>query len=78
MLPAFSAGPPVAQVERGAFDGKLLDRTRALGQEIRELGSSAADGARGYWVGAHIDPKSNLRRAIGTRKAPLPAVAEGY
>ncbi len=78
LLPAFSAGPPVAQVERGQFDGKLLDAARGLGQQVREISSQEAGAFRGYWVGVQIAPKSNLRRGIGTRQAPLPTVAEGY
>ncbi len=78
LLPAFSAGPPVAQVERGQFDGKLLEAARALGQQIREVSTQEAGAYRGYWVGVQIAPGSNVRRAIGTRQVPLPSVAEGY
>jgi len=78
LLPAFSAGPPVAQVERGQFDSKLLDAVRALGQEVREISIQEAGAYRGYWVGVQIAPKSNLRRGVGTRQAPLTSVAEGY
>ena len=78
LLPAFSAGPPVAQVERGKFDGKLLDAVRALGQPVREISMQEAGGFRGYLVAVQIAPGSNIRRAIGTRQGPLPSVAEGY
>jgi len=78
LLPALSAGPPVGQVERGKFDGKLLEAARVLGQQVREISIQEAGAFRGYWVGVQIAPKSNLRRGIGTRQAPLPSVAEGY
>jgi gamma-glutamyltranspeptidase / glutathione hydrolase len=78
LLPAFSASLPVAQVERGKFDGKLLDAVRILGQQVRELSVQEAGAFRGYWVGVQIAPKSNLRRGIGTRQSPLPSVAERY
>ena len=78
LLPAFSAGPPVAQVERGKFDGKLLDAARGLGQEVREISSQEAGAFRGYWVGVRISADSNLRRGVGTAQAPLPSVAEAY
>jgi gamma-glutamyltranspeptidase/glutathione hydrolase len=78
LLPAFSAGPPIAQVERGKFDGKLLNAVRALGQEVREVSSQEAGAFRGYWVGVQIAPDRGLRRAVGTRQAPLPSVAEAY
>ena len=78
LLSAFSGSLPVGQVERRKFDGKLLDAVSALGQQVRELSAQEAGAFRGYWVGVHITPKSNLRRGIGTRQAPLPSVAEGY
>ncbi len=78
LLPAFSDGPPVAQAERGKFDGKLLDETRVLGQQVREISVHEAGAYRGYWVGVQIVPESSLRRGIGTRQAPLPSVAEAY
>jgi gamma-glutamyltranspeptidase/glutathione hydrolase len=78
LLPAFSAGAPTAQVEKGQFDAKFLDDVRALGQPIKEVSVQEAGAFRGYWVGVQIVPESNMRRAIGTRKAPLPSVAAGY
>jgi gamma-glutamyltranspeptidase/glutathione hydrolase len=78
LLPAFSGGPATAQVEKGQFDRKLLDAVRALGQPIKELSAQQAGTYRGYWVGVHVEPKGGLRRAVGTRQAPLPSVAEGY
>ena len=78
LMAAFSDGPPVAQVERGRFDGKLLDAVRALGQQVREISAQEADNLGGYWVGVQITTQSKLRRGIGARKGPLPGVAEGY
>jgi hypothetical protein len=77
LLEDFSTTRPAAQVERGQFDGKLLEATRGLGQEIREVSTLAAGALRGYWVGVHIAPDGNLR-GVGTRQAPLPSVAEAY
>lgn len=78
MLPAFGSTPPAAQIEKGKFDSKLIDSTRALGQAIKEVTTQEAGGFRGYWVGIHILPDGKLRRGIGTRQAPLPSIAEGY
>ncbi len=78
LLSAFAGSLPVGQVERRKFDGKLLDAVSALGQQVRELSAQEAGAFRGYWVGVHITPKSNLRRGIGTHQSPLPSVAEGY
>jgi gamma-glutamyltranspeptidase / glutathione hydrolase len=78
LLPAFSDGPPVAQVERDKFDGKVLEAVRASGQRIRELSAQEAHHFCGFWVGVELAPSGNLRRGIGTRQAPLPSVAEGY
>jgi gamma-glutamyltranspeptidase/glutathione hydrolase len=78
LMAAFSSTPPVAQVELGKFDAKLLDAARALGQEIREISAQEAGNLSGYWVGVQIAPKSDIRRAIGTRRAPLPSVGEAY
>jgi gamma-glutamyltranspeptidase/glutathione hydrolase len=74
----FSAEPPTAQVDRGESDGKLLDAVRELGQPLREMSVEEAGGVRGYWVGVAIEPKTGLRRAVGTRREPFPSVAEGY
>ncbi len=78
LLPAFSAGPPVAQVERGQFDAKLAGAARALGQQVREISMQEAGASRGYWVGVQIASGSDLSRGVGTRQAPPPSVAEGY
>ena len=78
LMAAFSDGPPVAQVGRGKFDGKLLDATRVMGQEVREISTQEADNLDGFWVGVQIVPQNDLRRGLGTRQAPLPGVAEGY
>jgi gamma-glutamyltranspeptidase/glutathione hydrolase len=78
LLPAFSSGPGTAQVEKGQFDSKLLAAVRALGQPFKEVSAGQAAAYRGYWVGVHVEARSGLRRGVGTRKAPLPSVAEGY
>ncbi|HWB09535.1 MAG TPA: gamma-glutamyltransferase [Pirellulales bacterium] len=79
LMAAFSDDePPAARVERGKFKATLLDATRALGQEIREVSSHEADNANGYLVGVQIEPEKKVRRAIGARQDPLPAAAEGY
>lgn len=78
MLAEFPVGKPIARVEEGQFDRKLLDGVEALGQKIKELSQQESAGHRGYWVGVHVDPKDNLRRGVGTRKAPFPSVSEGY
>jgi gamma-glutamyltranspeptidase / glutathione hydrolase len=78
MLPVYSAKKPVAQVERGEFDGKLLDSVRAMGQGVNELSFRDAGAFRGYWVGVQIAGDTRLRRAIGTRKAPVPSAAHAY
>ena len=78
LLPDFAATPPVMQVEQGHFDAKHLDAVRALGQTVKELSSQQAAAFRGYWVGVHLPPGTNLYRGLGTRKPPLPGVAAGY
>jgi gamma-glutamyltranspeptidase/glutathione hydrolase len=78
LMAAFSEGPPVAQVARGKFDGKLLDATRALGQEIREISTPQADNLDAYWVGVQLVPNKDVRRGIGARRGPLRGVGEGY
>jgi gamma-glutamyltranspeptidase / glutathione hydrolase len=78
MLPAFSMGMPTAQVEKDHFDKKVVEALRGLGQPVKELSPTESGAFRGYWIGVHIPVGSNLRRGVGTRKAPLPSVAEGY
>lgn len=77
MLPDYTVTPQIPQVERDHFDAEVLDGVRALGQEVREIPSAEAGAVRGYWVGVHVEP-GGLRRAVGTRQAPLPSVARGY
>ena len=78
MLPDYSGGKPVAQVDQNQYEPKQLAAVRALGQPVKELAPELAGGVRGYWVGVHIDPNTGLRRAIGTRRPPIPSVAVGY
>lgn len=77
LLPAFGTAI-AAQVEKGQFDPKVLSGLSALGQKVNEVDAVAASGARGYWVGAMIDPKTGSRLGFGTRKAPLPAIGLAY
>jgi gamma-glutamyltranspeptidase/glutathione hydrolase len=78
LLPEFTAGKPVPQVEPGQFSRKLLDGVQALGQRVKEVNAQQAGAFRGYWVGVQIDPAGGARRAVGTRKGPLPSRGEGY
>jgi gamma-glutamyltranspeptidase/glutathione hydrolase len=78
LLPDFATGKPTPQVETGQFSKKLLDGVAALGQQVKEVSAQQAGATRGYWVGMQIDPAGEVRRAVGTRKAPLPSLAEGY
>jgi gamma-glutamyltranspeptidase / glutathione hydrolase len=78
LLPEFTAGKPIAQVESGQFGKKLVDSVAALGQQVKEINAQQAGAFRGYWVGVQLDPAGGVRRAVGTRKGPLPSRAEGY
>lgn len=77
LLPDWSASPKtVAQVRTGAFDPKVLEGVRTLGQEVKELGRQESDMFVGYWAGIAIDPQSRRLRGAGTGE--LPSHAEGY
>jgi gamma-glutamyltranspeptidase/glutathione hydrolase len=76
LLQEWTQNRAVAQVPRGAFDPKVLDEVRALGQPVNELSSEQSDAFIGYWAGIVIDPKTGIIRAAGT--AELPSHAEGY
>ncbi len=76
--PACNSGPGTAQVEKGPFDSKLLAAVRAMSQPVKEVSAEQAAAYRGYWVGVHVEARGGVRRAVGTRKAPFPSVAEGY
>lgn len=78
MLPDFTGGKPMPQVEIDQFERTVLNSVNKLGQKTKELSMQEAGAFRGYWVGVQIDPKDGTRRATGTRKAPIPSVAEGY
>jgi gamma-glutamyltranspeptidase/glutathione hydrolase len=78
LLPEFTAGKPITQVESGQFSKKLVDGVVALGQQVKEINAQQAAAFRGYWVGVQLDPTGGVRRAVGTRKGPLPSRAEGY
>lgn len=63
------------------FYGIILSVRRTPGSGSRADGSGRSGRvrrSRGYWVAIEIDPKTRLRRGIGTRKDPLPSVAEGH
>jgi gamma-glutamyltranspeptidase / glutathione hydrolase len=76
LLQEWTKNRAVAQVPRGAFDPKVLDEVRALGQPVNELSPEQSDAFIGYWAGIAIDPKTGIIRAAGT--AELPSHAEGY
>jgi hypothetical protein len=78
MIPSYGTGVPTDQVEKGKFDPKLIEAVRGLGQPIKELTGGEPGAYRGYWVGVHIPPGSNVKRGVGTRKPPLPSVAQAY
>jgi gamma-glutamyltranspeptidase/glutathione hydrolase len=78
LLPEFTAGKPVPQIESGQFSKKLVDGVTSLGQPVKEISAQQAGAFRGYWVGVQIDPAGGVRRAVGTRKGPLPSRGEGY
>jgi gamma-glutamyltranspeptidase/glutathione hydrolase len=76
LLPEWTEARAVAQVRDGAFDPKLLDEVRALGQEVKTLSPELAAMFVGYWAGVAIDPNTGNLRGAGT--AELPSYAEGY
>jgi gamma-glutamyltranspeptidase/glutathione hydrolase len=76
LLPEWGAGPPVAQVVRGAFDGAILDGVRRLGQDLRVLKPPESVAFTGYWIGIQIDPASGGLQGAGT--AELPSHALGF
>jgi gamma-glutamyltranspeptidase / glutathione hydrolase len=76
LLPDWTGGKTVAQVPAGAFDARVLEGVRALGQPVKELGPRERAMFVGYWVGIAIDPPSGRLRGAGT--AELPSCAEGY
>ena len=78
LLPEFTAGKPTPQVESGQFSKELVDGVRSLGQPVKEVSGQQAGAFRGYWVGVQVDPAGGVRRAVGTRKGPLPSRGEGY
>lgn len=59
LMSAFADGPPVARVERGKSEAKVLDAVRALRQEIREVSDHEAANEDGYLVGVQIDTDKN-------------------
>jgi gamma-glutamyltranspeptidase / glutathione hydrolase len=76
LLPDWTGSKTVAQVPAGAFDAKILEGVRSLGQEVKELGPKERAMFVGYWAGIAIDPESGRLRGAGT--AELPSHAEGY
>jgi hypothetical protein len=76
LSPDWMGSKSVAQVASGTFDAQVLAGVRALGQEVRELGSAQRVLFVGYWAGIAIDrPNGRLCGAAGTE---TPIFAEGY
>ena len=51
-------GGSTARVPLGAFDTKLIENLRGMGQPVKELDTSAVRSFKGYWVGIWIDPET--------------------
>jgi gamma-glutamyltranspeptidase/glutathione hydrolase len=76
LLPDGTGRGSSARVTEGAFDKKVVDGVRALGQDVKELSLQARAAYIGYWAGIQFDPKTGLLQGAGT--AELPSYAEGY
>jgi gamma-glutamyltranspeptidase/glutathione hydrolase len=76
LLPEWSGSKCVAQVPANAFDAKVVEGVRSLGQEVKELGPEASGMFIGYLAGIAIDPRTGRLQSAGT--AELPSHAEGY
>ena len=76
LLQEWSKNGANAQVRRGAFDPKVLEEVRAMGQPVKELSPDQSGAFIGYWAGIAIEPKTGIVRAVGT--AELPSHGEGY
>jgi gamma-glutamyltranspeptidase / glutathione hydrolase len=76
LLPAWEGTRSIARVSKGAFDSKVLEGVRLLGQEVQQLSPQERAAYIGYWAGIQIDPRTGLLQAAGT--AELPSYAKGY
>ena len=76
LLPESSETRSIARVSQGAFDRKVLEGVRMLGQEVKEVSGHERGAYIGYWAGIQIDPGTGLLQAAGT--AELPSHARGY
>jgi gamma-glutamyltranspeptidase/glutathione hydrolase len=76
LLPEWSGSKCVAQVPAKAFDARVVEGVRSLGQEVKELGPEESGMFIGYWAGIAIDPRTGRLQGAGT--AELPSQAEGY
>jgi hypothetical protein len=66
-LPAFSAGPPAAQVNRGRYDGRLPGAVRAMGQPVKELSAGQAGAYPGYWAEGRPSRSRHVKGASAER-----------
>lgn len=76
LLPEGIGSRSNTRVSVGAFDRKVIEGVRALGQEVKELSPQEKAAYIGYWAGIQIDPTTGLLQAAGT--AELPSYAAGY
>jgi len=76
LLPEWNENRSIAKVSKGAFDRKVLEGVRMLGQEVKEVSGLERGAYIGYWAGIQIDPATGLLQAAGT--AELPSHAAGY
>ena len=53
-------GQTTVRVADGEFAAEFLDQVRELGQPVDVLSMQEMRGARGYWVGIHIDEQGTL------------------
>ncbi len=76
LLPEYKEARAIARVSQGAFDRKVLEGVRLLGQEVKEVSGPERGAYIGYWAGIQIDPATGLLQAAGTTE--LPSHAAGY
>ena len=76
LLPDWTGGKTIAQVPAGAFDARVLEGVRALGQEVKELGPTGARDVHRLLGRDRHRPRKRRLRGAGT--AELPSYAEGY
>jgi gamma-glutamyltranspeptidase / glutathione hydrolase len=76
LLPEVSDGRSLARVSAGAFDHKVIEGVRALGQGVKEVSGQEKGAYIGYWVGVQIDPITGRLQGAGTSE--LPSYAKAY